>query len=144
MKTRCWVWAVACFCAACGAAPSAEPVAPSTPAAVAAGAAPEASGGDSPRATIERAIALMEARRYEELIRTLFDPEDVAAFTTPVADVAQHFADNGRDARFLRLLTTFRADTPRLDPKTHTASYWSDDGLRLRLHELHGRWYLKN
>lgn len=118
-----------------------------TPPSSASSAAPTtaATGASSPRETIDRALELLAAHRYEELISTLIDPADLEklAVTSTVAETAQKFEQEGKDKELVKLLTAVRDDTPVMSAQKHTANYEHGQET-LRLHEVNGRWYIKN
>jgi hypothetical protein len=96
--------------------------------------------------TIDRALALLADQQYEDLMRTVVDPEDLARLTqgSSIAERVQKFVRDGKDKRLYDLLTSAKTHVPKMDPSQHTATYETSQQRTLVLHEINGRWYIKD
>jgi hypothetical protein len=105
----------------------------------------ESGAGETTEITFQRALRLLEAGRYEELILTLVDPADLVKVRQEksIEQIVQDFVDEHKDKELTELLQRAQTQTPRTDPQTHVLTYVVPTGV-LRMREVDGRWYIKN
>jgi len=101
--------------------------------------------GTTPRATIDAARSLLQAGCHRELIEALVDPADLSKVLAKKSmdDLVKGFVEEDKPKDLMKVLDRSRAVTPTADETTHITMFDTGSGV-LRMHEIDGRWYIKN
>lgn len=96
--------------------------------------------------TIDAMIALIQAKKYEDLIRLMAHPADLASLEKEggVSKVAEEFGKR-KATRLLALLHAVRQQRPALEEKGAKASFTIPGAPRpIVFQRIDGKWYMRN
>ena len=102
------------------------------------------------RATIDKAIALIEKKDFEALIRTLADPDDLKRITErqSVEEIAKQFASRKADQQLLKALQATKEKNVEVRKDGEAFIFKMKRGTvprdEIRFTKIDGRWYIGN